>query len=108
MLFTCIITWDAVLQEKEARHTMTWFAVLVMMASDMYSAFLAIAAGAPPMLATIALGMFSNLYMSTAHYSSRPAPILFGAGFLSLQNWWKIGFVFSLIVIPVFFFIGRA
>ncbi len=160
LLLTRTITWDAVLGEKEAWHTITWFAVLVMMAaqlnslgfiqwfgdwvsqslsgfgwvstlailllvyyyshylmasamahiSAMYSAFLAIAisAGAPPMLAAVVLGIFSNLYMSTTHYSSGPAPILFGAGYHSLKNWWKIGFVFSLIVIPVFFFVGGA
>ncbi len=160
LLITRTITWDAVLGEKEAWHTITWFAVLVMMAaqlnklgfiqwfgdwvshslsgfgwvttiailllvyyyshylmasamahiSAMYSAFLAIAisAGAPPMLAAIVLGIFSNLYMATTHYSSGPAPILFGAGYHSLKNWWKIGFVFSLIVIPIFFFIGGA
>ncbi|EOB3566864.1 anion permease [Vibrio vulnificus] len=158
LLLSRTITWDAVLSEKEAWHTITWFAVLIMMASElnklgfikwfsngigeslsgfgwattiillllvyyyshylmasamahisaMYSAFLAIAisAGAPPMLAAIVLGIFSNLYMSTTHYSSGPAPILFGAGFHSLQNWWKIGFVFSLIVIPIFIFVG--
>ncbi|WP_423841062.1 anion permease [Vibrio mytili] len=160
LLFTRTITWDAVLGEKEAWHTITWFAVLVMMAaqlnslgfigwfsqsigeslsglgwvttvvilllvyyyshylmasamahiSAMYSAFLAIAisAGAPPMLAAIVLGIFSNLYMSTTHYSSGPAPILFGAGYHTLQSWWKIGFIFSLIVIPVFVFVGGA
>ncbi|EIV1852249.1 anion permease [Vibrio vulnificus] len=158
LLLSRTITWDAVLSEKEAWHTITWFAVLIMMASElnklgfikwfsngigeslsgfgwattiillllvyyyshylmasamahisaMYSAFLAIAisAGAPPMLAAIVLGIFSNLYMSTTHYSSGPAPILFGAGFHSLQNWWKIGFVFSLIVIPIFISVG--
>ncbi|HAS6347258.1 anion permease [Vibrio sp. IRLE0018] len=158
LLLSRTITWDAVLSEKEAWHTITWFAVLIMMASElnklgfikwfsngigeslsgfgwattvillllvyyyshylmasamahisaMYSAFLAIAisAGAPPMLAAIVLGIFSNLYMSTTHYSSGPAPILFGTGFHTLQNWWKIGFVFSLIVIPVFIFVG--
>ncbi|HAS6337365.1 TPA: DASS family sodium-coupled anion symporter [Vibrio vulnificus] len=158
LLLSRTITWDAVLSEKEAWHTITWFAVLIMMASElnklgfikwfsngigeslsgfgwattiillllvyyyshylmasamahisaMYSAFLAIAisADAPPMLAAIVLGIFSNLYMSTTHYSSGPAPILFGAGFHSLQNWWKIGFVFSLIVIPIFIFVG--
>uniref|UniRef100_UPI001EECAE79 DASS family sodium-coupled anion symporter n=1 Tax=Vibrio vulnificus TaxID=672 RepID=UPI001EECAE79 len=128
LLLSRTITWDAVLSEKEAWHTITWFAVLIMMASElnklgfikwfsngigeslsgfgwattiillllvyyyshylmasamahisaMYSAFLAIAisAGAPPMLAAIVLGIFSNLYMSTTHYSSGPAPIL--------------------------------
>ncbi len=160
LLLTRTITWDAVLGEKEAWHTISWFAVLVMMAaqlnklgfiawfsqsigdslngfgwitaiialilvyyyshylmasamahiSAMYSAFLAIAisAGAPPMLAAIVLGIFSNLYMSTTHYSSGPAPILFGTGFHTLQNWWKIGFVFSLVVIPIWIFVGGA
>lgn len=160
LLLTRTITWDAVLSEKEAWHTITWFAVLVMMAAElnkqgfiawfgdsvshslsgfgwvttlvilllvyyyshylmasamahisaMYSAFLAIAiaAGAPPMLAAIVLAIFSNLYMSTTHYSSGPAPILFGAGYHTLQSWWKIGFVFSLIVIPVFLIVGGA
>ncbi|EKE6106090.1 DASS family sodium-coupled anion symporter [Vibrio cholerae] len=160
LLITKAISWDAVLGEKEAWHTITWFAVLVMMASElnklgfikwfgamigdslagygwmatlgilllvyfyshylmasamahisaMYSAFLAIAiaAGAPAMLAAIVLGIFSNLYMSTTHYSSGPAPILFGTGFHSLKQWWKIGFVLTLIVIPIFFFIGGA
>ncbi|AJR09398.1 putative 2-oxoglutarate/malate translocator [Photobacterium gaetbulicola Gung47] len=160
LLVTGTIQWDDILKEKEAWHTIVWFAVLVMMAgqlnslgfinwfgeqvgasmagmgwvvtlvilllvyfyshylmasamahiSAMYSAFLAIAigAGAPPMLAAIVLGMFSNLYMSTTHYSSGPAPILFGAGYMSLKQWWKIGFLFTLVVIPVFMVIGGA
>lgn len=160
LLITQTIKWDAVLSEKEAWHTIVWFAVLVMMAgqlnnmgfiqwfgdlvgqsmngfgwvttlailllvyfyshylmasamahiSAMYAAFLAIAiaAGTPPMLAAIVLGIFSNLYMSTTHYSSGPAPILFGAGYLSLKQWWKIGFLFTLVVIPVFFIVGGA
>ncbi|WP_420031306.1 anion permease [Vibrio parahaemolyticus] len=29
-------------------------------------------------------------------------------GFHTLQNWWKIGFIFSLIVIPIFVFVGGA
>ncbi|HAS62166.1 MAG TPA: anion permease, partial [Vibrio sp.] len=35
LLFTRTITWDAVLSEKEAWHTITWFAVLVMMAAQL-------------------------------------------------------------------------
>ncbi len=158
LLLTGTIKWDLILGEKEAWHTIIWFAVLIMMAgqlnnlgfitwfgdavssslsgfgwlttlavlllvyyythylmasamahiSAMYSAFLviAVAAGTPPLLAAIVLGIFSNLYMSTTHYSSGPAPILFGAGFMSLKQWWKIGFVFSLVVIPIFFLVG--
>lgn len=160
LLISRTISWDDVLKEKEAWHTIVWFAVLVMMAgqlnklgfigwfgnivgesmsgfgwlttlailllvyfyshylmasamahiSAMYAAFLAIAiaAGTPPMLAALVLGMFSNLYMSTTHYSSGPAPILFGAGFMSLKQWWKIGFIFTLVVIPIFFIVGGA
>ncbi|AUL97780.1 Di-and tricarboxylate transporter [Vibrio vulnificus] len=35
LLLSRTITWDAVLSEKEAWHTITWFAVLIMMASEL-------------------------------------------------------------------------
>lgn len=35
LLFTRTINWDAVLGEKEAWHTITWFAVLIMMAAEL-------------------------------------------------------------------------
>ncbi len=78
--------------------------------SAMYAIFvsIAIAAGAPPMLTVIVFGVFSNLYMATTHYSGGPAPILFGTGYMSLATWWKIGFLMSLVIIPIWLIIGGA
>ncbi|CNI16989.1 putative membrane transport protein [Yersinia thracica] len=78
--------------------------------SAMYTIFVSItiAAGAPPMLTGLVFGMFSNLYMATTHYSGGPAAILFGCNFIPLTTWWKIGFLISLVVIPIWLIIGSA
>ncbi|MBU3101666.1 MULTISPECIES: anion permease [Clostridium] len=67
--------------------------------SAMYSAFLgvAIAGGVPPMLAAISLGVFGNLFASTTHYSSGPAPILFGSGYVSQNKWWSLNFILGIV-----------
>ncbi|TCV95199.1 anion permease [Biostraticola tofi] len=160
LLLTGVLNWDDVISEKEAWHTMVWFAVLLTLASQlnqlgfvtwfggeiaqsvqgmnwipmlgilllayyyshymmasaiahisaMYAIFvsIAIAAGAPPMLTVLVFGMFSNLYMATTHYSGGPAPILFGCNFIPLATWWKIGFLISLVVIPIWLILGSA
>ncbi|AJJ28009.1 TPA: anion permease [Yersinia enterocolitica] len=160
LLLSGALTWDDVITEREAWHTMIWFAVLLTLAgqlnklgfitwfgtliagsvqgmnwlpmmgilllayyyshymmasaiahiSAMYAIFvsIAIAAGAPPMLAVLVFGMFSNLYMATTHYSGGPAAILFGCNFIPLATWWKIGFLISLVVIPIWLIIGSA
>ncbi len=74
----------------------------------MYAAFLtvAIAAGAPPMLAALILGFFGNLFGSLTHYGSGPGPILFGAGYVSQGKWWSLGFVVSVINIVIWLGVG--
>lgn len=76
--------------------------------SAMYAVFvsIAISAGAPPMLSVLVFGIFSNLYMATTHYSGGPAPILFGCNYVPLSTWWKIGFLLSLVIIPIWLIIG--
>ncbi|MDX5629340.1 MULTISPECIES: anion permease [unclassified Brenneria] len=158
LLLSRALTWDDVVSEKEAWHTVVWFAVLMTLAgqlnkmgliawlgsmagnavsgmhwlpmlgllllvyyyshylmasaiahiSAMYAIFvsIALAAGAPPMLTVLVFGIFSNLFMSTTHYSSGPAPILFGCGYMPLSTWWKIGFFVSLVIIPIWLVVG--
>jgi DASS family divalent anion:Na+ symporter len=76
--------------------------------SSMYAAFLGIGItiGAPPLLAALTLGFFSNLYASTTHYGTGPAPILFGGGYVELGSWWKIGAMMSLVYIAIWIGLG--
>jgi DASS family divalent anion:Na+ symporter len=158
LLLTDTLSWDDVLSEKEAWHTILWFAILMTLAgqlnklgfiswfgalvgasiggmswipmvgilllvyyyshymmasgiahvSAMYTIFvtIAIAAGAPALFTALLFGMFSNLYMATTHYSGGPAPILFGCNYVPVAKWWKIGFLMSLVIIPVWLIVG--
>lgn len=71
--------------------------------SAMYAAFLgvALAIGAPPVLAALVLAFFSNLFSSMTHYGTGPAPVLFGAGYVELSDWWKIGLLVSAVNIVI-------
>lgn len=74
----------------------------------MYAAFLAVAvaAGAPPMFAALSLGAASCLCGSLTHYAMGPAPIFFGAGYVSQNDWWRIGFIYAVINLTVWFSVG--
>ncbi len=78
--------------------------------SAMYSAFLAvcIAAGAPPLASAMLLGVFSNLMGCLTHYGSGPAPVYFGAGYVTQGKWWSIGLLCGIITMVIFFTIGFA
>ncbi|PXX84650.1 anion permease [Staphylococcus warneri] len=71
--------------------------------SAMYAALLgvAVAAGAPPLFSALILGFFGNLLASTTHYSSGPAPILYGSDYITQKRWWTmnivLGFVYFII-----------
>lgn len=76
--------------------------------SAMYAPFLAVAivAGTPPLLAALVLAFFSNLFSSMTHYGTGPAPVLFGSGYVPMADWWRIGFVISIINIIIWLGIG--
>lgn len=76
--------------------------------SAMYAAFLAIAValGTPPVLAALALAFFSNLFAGLTHYAAAAAPIFFAAGYVPTGEWWKIGFVLSVVNISIWLVIG--
>ncbi len=74
------------------------FASLTAHISAMYAAFVAvaIAAGTPPYLACLALAYTANICLALTHYSGAPGPMYFGAGFMSLSSWWRVGFIVSV------------
>ncbi|KGR84276.1 anion permease [Lysinibacillus odysseyi] len=76
--------------------------------SAMYGAFLSVlvAAGAPPMVSALILAFFSNLFGCLTNYGSGPAPVFFGAGYVTQEKWWGIGFVISIVHIVIWLGIG--
>lgn len=85
-----------------------FFASMTAHISSMYLPFLAttIALGTPPMLATFVLAFFSVLYGGLTHYSTGPAPLMFGVGYVNIKTWWKIGFIASVLNIIIWVGIG--
>jgi len=82
------------------------FASISAHVTAMYAAFLAVAvaAGAPPFLAAMSLGVLSAVMCGLTHYATGPAPIYFGAGYITQGDWWRIGFILSIV--NSVFFIG--
>lgn len=89
-------------------YTHYFFASNIAHIGSMYPAFLllSIALGTPPMLAALVLGFSSNLFGTLTHYGSGPAPIFFGAGYIKVGVWWKLGFIFSVINLFVWIVLG--
>ena len=84
------------------------FASITAHVAAMYTPFLVVilAAGAPPYLALLSLAYFSNLNASLTHFGTTPAPIYFGAGYVTQSTWWRLGLLASLANIPVWVIVG--
>lgn len=61
---------------------------------------------APPFATALAFGIASNVYGSLTHYGCGPAPILYGSKYVSLKEWWAIGFFMSLVNLSIWIGIG--
>lgn len=68
----------------------------------------AVATGAPPGLALALLGGTSALFGCLTHYGTGPAPIFFGAGYVSLRDWWVLGAILSILYLSIWGVIGSA
>ena len=79
------------------------FASITAHVTAMYTPFLIVilAAGAPTYVAVLSLAYFSNLAASLTHYGTTPAPIYFGAGYISQRNWWLLGLITSIATIII-------
>jgi len=75
------------------------FASMTAQVTALYPGFLAagVATGAPPLLMAFVLAFFSSLDAATTHYGTGSAPVYFGAGYVSQTDWWKLGFLISLV-----------
>ena len=70
----------------------------------LYGAGLAL--GAPPFLFALLMAAASNIMMTLTHYATGTSPVVFGSGYTTLAEWWKAGFVMSLVLIAVSVLVG--
>ncbi|WP_260483450.1 anion permease [Sphingomicrobium flavum] len=89
-------------------YSMYGFSMLTGHISAMVGAFIAVAvaAGAPPLLIVALLAYFSNLCGCLTHYSTGPTVIYFGLGYVSVPDWFRIGFFVSLFHMVIWLGIG--
>lgn len=69
-------------------------------------ATVAVAAGAPVLLTAILLGVFANTCSMLTHFACGVTPIFFGAGYITMGEFWKIGFVLATVHILIWLGIG--
>jgi divalent anion:Na+ symporter, DASS family len=76
----------------------------------MYSVFLgaAIGVGAPPLFAALAFGFIGNLIGGLTHYASGPAGVIYGSGFVKTPEWFRVGFIASVVNIVIWTVAGGA
>jgi DASS family divalent anion:Na+ symporter len=64
--------------------------------------------GVPPHLAVFSLLCLANLAAGLTHYGTTSAPILFNLGYVSLRDWWRVGFIVSLANLVIWLSVGFA
>lgn len=76
--------------------------------TSMYAAFLGvgIAIGTPPMLMAFSLAVSSSLFACLTHYGTGCAPIFFGAGYIDLWSWWRLGGILSISHLIIWIGVG--
>ena len=69
----------------------------------MYPPFLAVLAakGAPLGLMVYAFACFANLSAGLTNYGTTPTPMYFAQDYVSLKDWWKIGFVIAFVNLTI-------
>ena len=84
------------------------FASMTAQVTALYPAFFgaALAGGVPPLMAALALAYFSNLNAAMTHYGTGSAPVFFGAGYVRQGEWWRIGFLISLVQAAIWLGLG--
>lgn len=86
------------------------FASLTAHIAAMYIPFVSVAIGlgTPTYLALLGFAFASNLCMSLTHYAAAPSPICFGSGYITQSDWWRLGFIFSVLNMIIWIGVGSA
>ena len=91
-----------------------YFAIHYLFASQtahvgaLYAAFLAmmVGSGVPVMIAALTLSFSTNLFGAITHYASAQGAVYYGAGYIDLPTWWKVGGIMALFQYGVMFGVG--
>ncbi len=89
-------------------YTHYFFASTTAHITAMFAAFYAVGLnlGAPPMLYALILAACSSLMMTLTHYATGTAPVIFGSGYTTLVEWWKVGAIMSVVNLVVWITVG--
>ncbi len=84
------------------------FASMTAHVTALYPGFLAaaLAGGVPPLMAALPLAFFSNLNAGLTHYGTGSAPVYFGSRYVSQGEWWRIGFLISIVNLLIWLGVG--
>ena len=79
-------------------YTHYFFASITAHMLAMFPPFVAvlIGIGVPPQLAVYSLLCLANLTAGLTHYGTTTGPILFGTGYVTRAEWWRVGFYVSV------------
>jgi divalent anion:Na+ symporter, DASS family len=64
------------------------------------------AVGVPPLLAVYSLMCLANLTAGLTHYGTTTGPILYSANYVTFAEWWRAGFVVSVVNLLIWLTIG--
>jgi DASS family divalent anion:Na+ symporter len=62
--------------------------------------------GAPPALVVYTLACLANLTAGLTHYGTTSGPMVYGVGYVELGDWWRVGFLASLVNLAIWLTIG--
>lgn len=87
-----------------------FFASMTAHISAMYGAFslVAIAAGAPPFLVCMLMAPMSAMCAGITHFGTGSAPVMHASGLVKTAEWWRVGFIMSVVNIVIYATVGVA
>ena len=62
--------------------------------------------GARLMMVALMMAAASSIMMTLTHYATGTSPVIFGSGYTTLAEWWKAGFVMSVVNLIIFLVVG--
>ena len=85
-----------------------FFASTTAHALAMYPPFLVllISLGAPPAVVVYSLVFINNLMAGLTHYGTTTSPVIFIEGYVSLSDWWRVGFYASVLNLTIWLPVG--